>query len=145
MDLDWLFEAYQQTRTTGAAVVENATATEYEQDLERNLHRLLACTKSGSYCAPPVRRALIPQGSAEVRPIGIPTLEDKILQLAVVMLLDPICEQDFLECSYGFRRQRSAHQALGADDGHRRRLDFGGRPYPQVFRSGLTDASASLS
>ena len=48
----------------------------------------------------------------EVRPIGIPTLEDKILQRAVVMLLDPIYEQNFLDCSFGFRRQRSAHQAL---------------------------------
>ena len=70
--------------------------------------------KSGNYRAPPVRRVYIPKGTSttEVRPIGIPTLEDKILQRAVVMLLEPIYEQDFLDCSYGFRPQRSAHQAL---------------------------------
>ncbi len=114
VDLDWLFEAYHQTRKTGAAGVDNVTAAEYEQDLEGNLQRLLERAKSGSYRAPPVRRVYIPKGTStdEVRPIGIPTLEDKILQRAVVMLLDPIYEQDFLDCSYGFRRQRSAHQAL---------------------------------
>ena len=114
MDLDWLFEAYQQTRKNGAAGVDGVTAAEYEQDLEGNLQRLLARAKSGSYRAPPVRRVYIPKGTStdEVRPIGIPTLEDKILQRAVAMLLDPIYEQDFLDCSFGFRRQRSAHQAL---------------------------------
>ena len=114
MDLDWLFEAYQQTRKNGAAGIDGVTAAEYEEDLEGNLQRLLKRAKSGSYRAPPVRRVYIPKGTStdEVRPIGIPTLEDKILQRAVVMLLDPIYEQDFLDCSYGFRRQRSAHQAL---------------------------------
>jgi len=114
MDLDWLFEAYQQTRKNGAAGIDGVTAAEYEQDLEGNLQRLLARAKSGTYRAPPVRRVYIPKGTSadEVRPIGIPTLEDKILQRAVVILLDPIYEQDFLDCSYGFRRQRSAHQAL---------------------------------
>ena len=114
MDLDWLFEAYQQTRKNGAEGIDGVTAAEYEQDLEGNLQRLLERAKSGSYRAPPVRRVYIPKGTSadEVRPIGIPTLEDKILQRAVVMLLDPIYEQDFLDCSYGFRRQRSAHQAL---------------------------------
>ena len=114
MDLDWLFEAYHQTRKNGASGVDNVTAADYEQDLEGNLQRLLERAKLGSYRAPPVRRVYIPKGTStdEVRPIGIPTLEDKILQRAVVMLLDPIYEQDFLDCSYGFRRQRSAHQAL---------------------------------
>lgn len=114
MDLDWLFEAYHQTRKNGAAGVDGVTAAEYEQDLEGNLQGLLERAKSGSYRAPPVRRVYIPKGTSttEVRPIGIPTLEDKILQRAVVMLLEPIYEQDFLDCSYGFRPQRSAHQAL---------------------------------
>jgi RNA-directed DNA polymerase len=116
MDIDWLKEAYRRTRKDGAVGVDGVTAAEYEQDLESNLQRLLDRAKSGTYRAPPVRRVHIPKGgsSTETRPIGIPTLEDKILQRAVVMLLEPIYEQDFLDCSYGFRPGRSAHQALGS-------------------------------
>lgn len=114
MDLDWLKEAYQRTRKDGAVGVDGVTAEEYERDLEGNLQRLLDRAKSGTYRAPPVRRVHIPKGGSttETRPLGIPTLEDKVLQRAVVMLLEPIYEQDFLDCSYGFRRGRSAHQAL---------------------------------
>lgn len=114
MDIEWLFEAYRRTRKDKAAGVDGVTAAEYEQDLEGNLQRLLDRAKSGSYRAPPVRRVYIPKGTSktEVRPIGIPTLEDKILQRGVVMLLEPIYEHDFLDCSYGFRPGRSAHQAL---------------------------------
>jgi group II intron reverse transcriptase/maturase len=114
MDIDWLKEAYRRTRKNGAAGVDGVTADEYEQDLEGNLRGLLDRAKSGTYRAPPVRRVHIPKGgsSTETRPLGIPTLEDKILQRAIVMLLEPIYEQDFLDCSYGFRPGRSAHQAL---------------------------------
>jgi RNA-directed DNA polymerase len=114
MDIDWLKEAYQRTRKDGAVGVDGVTAEEYEQDLEGNLRRLLDRVKSGAYQAPPVRRVYIPKGgsSTETRPLGIPTLEDKVLQRAVVMLLEPIYERDFLDCSYGFRSGRSAHQAL---------------------------------
>ena len=114
MDIDWLKEAYGRTRKDGAAGIDGVTAEQYEQDLEGNLQRLLDRAKSGTYQAPPVRRVHIPKGGSttETRPIGIPTLEDKILQRAVVMLLDPIYEQDFSDCSYGFRRGRSAHDAL---------------------------------
>jgi RNA-directed DNA polymerase len=114
MDLDWLKEAYRRTRKDGAVGVDGVTAEQYERDLEGNLRRLLDRAKSGTYQAPPVRRVHIPKGGSttETRPLGIPTLEDKVLQRAVVMLLEPIYEQDFLECSYGFRPGRSAHQAL---------------------------------
>jgi RNA-directed DNA polymerase len=114
MDIDWLKDAYQRTRKDGAVGVDGVTAEEYEQDLEGNLQRLHDRAKSGTYQAPPVRRVHIPKGgsSTETRPLGIPTLEDKVLQRAVVMLLEPIYEQDFLDCSYGFRSGRSAHQAL---------------------------------
>ena len=114
MDIDWLKEAYRRTRKDGAVGVDGVTADEYEQDLEGNLQRLLDRAKSGTYQAPPVRRVHIPKGGSttETRPIGIPTLEDKVLQRAVVMLLEPIYEQDFLDCSYGFRPGRSAHEAL---------------------------------
>jgi group II intron reverse transcriptase/maturase len=114
MDIDWLQEAYRRTRKDGAVGVDGVTAEEYEQDLEGNLQGLLDRAKSGTYRAPPVRRVYIPKGgsSTETRPLGIPTLEDKILQRAIVMLLEPIYEQDFLDCSYGFRPGRSAHDAL---------------------------------
>ena len=114
MDIDWLKEAYRRTRKDGAVGVDGVTAEEYEQDLEGNLQSLLDRAKSGTYKAPPVRRVHIPKGGSttETRPLGIPTLEDKLLQRAVVMLLQPIYEQDFLDCSYGFRPGRSAHQAL---------------------------------
>ncbi|HKB37121.1 MAG TPA: group II intron reverse transcriptase/maturase [Gemmataceae bacterium] len=114
MDLDWLKEAYRRTRKDGAVGVDGVTAEDYERDLEGNLQRLLDRAKSGTYQAPPVRRVHIPKGGSttETRPLGIPTLEDKVLQRAVAMLLEPIYEQDFLDCSYGFRCGRSAHQAL---------------------------------
>jgi RNA-directed DNA polymerase len=116
MDSDWLHEAFRRTRKDGAAGVDGQTAADYEQELEANLQSLLDRAKSGAYRAPPVRRVYIPKGgpATETRPIGIPTLEDKVLQRAVAMLLEPIYEQDFYDCSFGFRPGRSAHQALEA-------------------------------
>jgi len=114
MDLEWMHEAYRRVRKSAAVGVDGQTAAEYEQDLEGNLRSLLDRAKSGRYFAPPVRRVYIPKAGSptEKRPIGIPTLEDKILQRAVVMLLEPIYEQDFHDGSYGFRPGRSAHDAL---------------------------------
>ena len=116
IDLEWLKEAYGRTRKDGATGVDDMTAAQYETDLENNLSSLLERFKSGSYFAPPVKRVYIPKevGGEPIRPIGIPTLEDKILQRAVVMLLAPLYERDFLDCSYGFRPGRNAHQALEA-------------------------------
>jgi RNA-directed DNA polymerase len=112
----WLREAYRRTRKDGAVGVDGVTAEQYEADLEANLASLLERLKSGRYRAPAVRRVHIPKpGKAKkTRPIGIPTLEDKVLQRAVLMVLESIYEQDFLDCSYGFRPGRSAHQALDA-------------------------------
>jgi RNA-directed DNA polymerase len=113
IDLQWLKEAYRRTRKDGAVGVDGQTARGYEASLESNLQMLLDRAKSGTYKAPPVRRVHIPKGTGkDTRPIGIPTFEDKVLQRAVVMVLEPIYEQDFYDCSYGFRPGRSAHQAL---------------------------------
>lgn len=113
IDIDWLKEAYRRTRKDGAVGVDRQTWEEYGEKLDENLQSLLDRAKSGTYFAPPVRRVHIPKGDGKsTRPIGIPTLEDKVLQRAVVMVLEPIYEQDFLECSHGFRNKRSPHQAL---------------------------------
>ena len=116
MDIEWLREAYRRTRKDGAVGIDGQTSADYERDLEGNLQSLLDRAKSGRYFAPPVRRVHIPKAGSptETRPIGIPTLEDKILQRAVVMLLEPIYEQDFHDGSYGFRPGRSAHAAMGS-------------------------------
>jgi RNA-directed DNA polymerase len=112
IDLDWLGEAHRRTRKDGATGVDGQTADEYAMHLEDNLRSLLERAKSGTYRAPPVRRAYIPKDSGEMRPLGIPTFEDKVLQRAVAMLLGAVYEQEFLDCSYGFRPGRSAQQAL---------------------------------
>ena len=113
IDLQWLEEAYHRTRKDGAAGVDDVTGKEYAEHLYDNLQHLLDRLKTGTYKAPPVKRKHIPKGTgSETRPIGIPTFEDKIVQRAVVMLLEPIYEHDFHDGSYGFRPKRSAHQAL---------------------------------
>lgn len=116
IDLEWLYEAYVRTRKDGAVGVDKQTAEGYARELAENLKSLLERAKSGSYKAPAVRRVHIPKGTSkkEKRPIGVPTFEDKVLQRAVQMVLEPLYEQDFLDCSYGFRPKRSAHDALQA-------------------------------
>jgi len=114
MDMEWMREAYRRTRKDGAVGVDEQTAAEYAVNLEGNLASLLDRAKSGDhYRAPPVRRVHIPKGDGKkTRPIGIPSFEDKVLQRAVTMVLEAVYEQDFLECSHGFRPRRSAHGAL---------------------------------
>src|SRR5438552_7740216 len=114
IDVDFLREAFRRTRKDGATGVEGQSAADFEQNLEANLESLRERFQSGSYFAPPVRRVHIPKDDGRTRPIGIPTFEDKVLQRAVAMVLGEIYEQDFMECSYGFRPGRSAHQALQA-------------------------------
>lgn len=113
MDLNWLYEAHRQVRKNRACGVDAVTSEAYRQNLDENLRDLLERLKQGRYKAPPVRRTEIPKGTdGETRPIGIPTFEDKIVQRAVVMLLEPIYEHDFHDFSYGYRPKRSAHKAL---------------------------------
>lgn len=115
IDVPFLKEAYRRTRKDGAVGVDGQTAHVYAQHLEANLTSLLHRFKSGTYYAPPVRRVYIPKEDGKAfRPLGIPSFEDKVLQRAVAMVLEAVYEQDFLDCSYGFRPKRSPHQALDA-------------------------------
>jgi RNA-directed DNA polymerase len=113
LTLELLTEAYRRTRKDAAVGIDGQTAADYAKNLGSNLQSLLDRVKSGTYRAPPVRRVYIPKDDgSKTRPIGIPTFEDKVLQRAVVMILEPIYEQDFVNWSYGFRPRRSALQAL---------------------------------
>ena len=112
LDIEWLRRAYELTRKDGATGIDRQTAADYASHLEANLQDLLERIKSGRYRAPPVRRARIPKADGSTRDLGIPTFEDKVAQRAIVMLLEPVFEQDFRSCSFGFRPGQSAHQAL---------------------------------
>jgi RNA-directed DNA polymerase len=113
MDESWLMAAYGELRKESAPGIDEQTVKGYFNGIEEKLKRLLELAKSGKYKAPPVKRVEIPKpGSKEFRPIGIPTTEDKLLQKAVQMLLEPIYEQEFYEFSFGFRPGKSQHQAL---------------------------------
>lgn len=126
IDVEFLREAYRRTRKDGAVGVDGQTAEEYSQALEDNLEGLLSRFKTGRYKAPPVRRTYIPKGDGKSqRPLGIPTFEDKVLQRAVAMVLEAVYEQDFLDCSFGFRPGRSAHQALATIRGGLMRMGGG--------------------
>jgi len=109
-----LEEAWKALKRRSSAGIDGVTAQEYERDLRGNLERLHGRLRAGQYVAPPVRRAYGPKEGGASRPIGVPTIEDKIVQAAVARILSAIYEADFLQGSYGFRPGRSAHQALEA-------------------------------
>lgn len=94
--------------------MDGQTVAGYGENLEANLQSLLERAKSGTYRAPLVKRVHIPKSDTETRPIGMPTVENKVLERAVAMLLEPVYEREFLDCSYGFRTGRSPQQALDA-------------------------------
>jgi RNA-directed DNA polymerase len=104
IDGAWLLEAWRRTRKDGAKGIDGQSAEQYAENLHGNLADLLDRAKSGRHKAPPVKRVHIPKGDGKsTRPIGIPTLEDKVLQRAIVNALEPVYEADFKSCSYGFR------------------------------------------
>src|SRR5690348_5376081 len=109
-----LREAYSALRRTAKAGVDGQTWQSYGQELESNLKDLAQRLALGTYRAKPVKRVYIPKADGRQRPIGIPVLEDKIVQRAAVQVLNAIYETDFLGFSYGFRPGRSAHRALDA-------------------------------
>jgi RNA-directed DNA polymerase len=112
IDEEWLRESLNRLNKESAAGVDGTTYYEYEEEKDTRLPDLLGRFKTGKYYAPPVRRIYIEKGNGKKRPIGIPTIEDKILQGAVKMVVEPVYEADFYDTSYGFRPGRSQHQAL---------------------------------
>jgi RNA-directed DNA polymerase len=104
--------AFSRLRKEAGAGVDGITYAQYEVELRNNLEKLHERLKSGRYRAQPLRRSYIPKEDGRLRPIAVPALEDKVVQSATVELLEAIYEQDFLDCSYGSRRVRSAHDAL---------------------------------
>lgn len=112
VDVEFLREAYRQTRKSGAPGASGQTAKEYTENLAENLDALYDRMCAGQYRAPPVKRVWLDKADGGQRPIGIPEFEDKLVQRAVNMLLEAVYEQDFHPFSHGFRKGRSAHQAL---------------------------------
>ena len=113
-NVDRLREAYLALKRDAAPGVDGETWRAYGQELETNLKDLSSRLARGVYRAKPVKRAYVPKADGRQRPIGIPVLEDKIVQRSAVQVLNAICETDFLGFSYGFRPGRSAHMALDA-------------------------------
>ncbi len=113
-NLDTLRMAYFTLKKEAAPGVDGETWRHYGEELERNLQDLSERLKRGAYRAKPVRRVFIPKADGRQRPLGVPALEDKIVQRAAVEVLNAIYETDFLGFSYGFRPRRSQHQALDA-------------------------------
>jgi RNA-directed DNA polymerase len=109
-----LREAYKGLEKNAASGVDGVTWAQYGENLDARLTELQDRVHRGSYHPQPVRRVHIPKTDGRTRPLGIPALEDKILQQAVRMILEPIYEAEFLGFSYGFRPQRSQHKALDA-------------------------------
>ena len=92
--------------------VDGQTWRQYCKNSKESIPELHRAFKSGEYKAPHIRRAYIPKGEGEQRPLGLPTVEDKVLQTALTRVLTPVYEEVFLNCSYGYRKGKSAHEAL---------------------------------
>ncbi len=109
---EYLKECWRDIRKDAAFGVDRISAREYEQNLDENIHDLVERLKQKRYRARLVRRQYIPKGDGKMRPLGIPAVEDKLLQLAVTRILQAIYEQDFLRCSYGYRPNVGALDAV---------------------------------
>jgi RNA-directed DNA polymerase len=112
IDEELLREAYKRTRKDSSPGVDGVTAQQYAVNLEANLSSLHERLRKQQYFAPPVKRVYLEKEDGSQRPIGMSAFEDKVVQRAGAMLLGAVYEQDFYDCSYGFRLGRSPHQAL---------------------------------
>ena len=109
-----LERAFKSLNPQSAPGVDRVTWQAYKANLETNLVALHEKLVNATYCPQPVVRRLIPKSNGKLRPLGLPALEAKIVAKAVAMLLEAIYEQEFCDCSYGFRPGRSPHHALHA-------------------------------
>lgn len=114
IDTPFMYEAWRRIRKDGALGIDEVSAKDYAENLDENLKELHERFKSGTYRAPASKRSRIPKGDGKTRELGITTVEDKIHQKAVAMVLEAVYEPMFYDCSYGFRPRRNQHQALEA-------------------------------
>jgi RNA-directed DNA polymerase len=137
--LENLRVAWEQVKENGgAAGVSGQTIAQYGDGLEQRLNDLARKLKDQTYEARPIRRAYIPKGNGKLRPLGIPEVEDRIVQAALVRLIEPIFESKFMEVSWGFRPERSAHNALAELDAA---LKAG---FTQIVDADITDCFGSI-
>ena len=113
---EFLKETWKTINRHGASGVDGESIEQFESELEQRVKEICAQLRAGAYRAPPVRRVEIPKGPGKsgTRPLGIPTISDRLLQKAVARILGAIFEADFCDVSYGYRPARSPHQALHA-------------------------------
>lgn len=109
-----VWEAYKRVKSNGgSAGIDNVSLDKYEENLSKNLYKLWNRLSSGSYFPPPVKEVAIPKGDGKVRKLGIPTVADRVAQMVVKQYLEPSLEPIFHNSSYGYRPNRSAHDAIG--------------------------------
>jgi len=112
LNVENLKECFEMLKKGKATGIDGVTLEEYERDLDENLKKLVERMKRQSYKPQPLRRTYIPKTNGKLRPLGIPSIEDKIVQMGISRILRAIYEVDFLDNSYGFRPNRNCHQAL---------------------------------
>ena len=107
-----LKEAHRRQKTGKAAGIDGMTKEKYAENLEENTRDLIARMKTFKYIPQPVRRTYIPKANGKLRPLGIPAYEDRLVQSVMAELLNDVYEPRFLDCSYGFRSNRGAHDVV---------------------------------
>lgn len=108
-----LCEAWEKVKADrGSGGVDKVSISQYETNLDQNLKEIQRLLREGRYKPMPARRVYIPKPNKEKRPLGIPTIRDRVIQQALRSVIEPIFEQEFLECSYGFRPGKNCHQAI---------------------------------
>ena len=112
LDVEFLRDCYKSLNRNKAVGIDKVSWEDYGENLDENLELLVSRLKGKRYKPIPAKRVYIPKGEGEKRPLGIPALENKIVERGIVWILESIYEQDFLNCSYGFRPKRNSHQAL---------------------------------